>query len=335
MKKNVLVIAMCMTFVGVNAQLKVLQSGNATIGGGNSSFPYSSTTLSVNGSVSLKSTLDVMNLSNTNSGWGGQIRFTANNLSGINHIIVDNGSNQLILFPGYQNSNSSRNVTISGGLNVSGYAALAGGGYFSDQRLKTNIIPLKGSLDKIMQLRGVTYTWQRDITIMSGDQKIPLTEGLPEGPQIGFIAQEVEQIVPEIVKETTLGYKALEYHTITALLVDAMQEQQEQINRLESQLAAVQGNGTQIHPEARLGQNYPNPFDNSTTIEYDLPLSYGQSELFITDLQGKKIFSLPMEAGEKLKINVSSDRLTEGIYLYSIVSGGMVLTSRQFIVSKK
>jgi hypothetical protein len=336
MKKSVLVLASCMAIAGAHAQLKVLQTGNTTIGGGNSPFPYSNTRLSVNGSVSMKSSLELINLNNTNTGWGAQIRFTPNNLTGINHTIVDNGVNELIIYPGFNNGNATRHVQVYGGLNVSGYSALAGGGYFSDQRLKANIAPLNGSLDKIMQLRGVTYSWKKDVTITSGDQNISLTEGLPEGQQIGFIAQEVEKIIPEIVKETSLGYKALEYHTLTALLVNAMQEQQAQIKLLENKIEQLNQRdwSSSATNDIRLGINYPNPFDKTTVIAYSLPATYAQSELYITDLQGKLIFSLPLETGTDNKVEVSSDRLENGIYLYSIVSNGTVLITKQFVVSK-
>lgn len=336
-KKAILLSVSCMAFFNAEAQLKVLSDGSTTIGGGNSPFPYTSTKLSINGSASLKSSLDIMNLSNTGATWGGQIRFTTNNLTGINHTIIDNGANELILYSGYNNSNSTRRVTIVGGLNVSGYSALAGGGYFSDERLKTNIVSLEGSLEKVMRLRGVQYTWMENISVKSGDQSFPITEGLPKGPQIGFIAQEVEKVLPEVVKETSMGYKALEYHTLTALLVSAMQEQQEKIEELSNRLREIsqqQSNGSSANEEVRLGQNYPNPFNTRTVIEYDLPEKYKKAELYVTTLQGEKISAIPLEAGMQKKVEISSEQMKSGIYLYSLVSEGMVLTSRQFVIAK-
>ncbi len=336
-KKAILLSVSCMALLNAQAQLKVLSDGSTTIGGGNSPFPYTSTKLSVNGSASVKSTFEVMNLNNTTSAWGGPIRFVPNNLSGINHVIVDNGVNELILYPGLINANSTRHVLIAGGLNVSGYSALAGGGYFSDERLKTNIVSLEGSLDKVMRLRGVQYSWAENVTVKSGEQSISLTEGLPKGPQIGFIAQEVEKVLPEVVKETTLGYKALEYHTLTALLVNAMQEQQAKIDELSNRLREIseqQANGSSSNEEVRLGQNYPNPFNARTVIEYDLPEKYRKAELYITTLQGEKISAIPLEAGMQKKVEISSEQMKSGIYLYSLVSEGMVLTSRQFVIAK-
>ncbi|MNJ83720.1 hypothetical protein D3C87_11420 [compost metagenome] len=337
-KRAILLSVSCMALFNVQAQLKVLSDGSTTIGGGNSPFPYTSTKLSINGTASLKSSIDIMNLNNANTGWGAQLRFTRNNLTGINHTIVDNGVDELILYPGFSNATSARHVLIAGGLNVSGYSALAGGGYFSDGRLKTNIVPLEGSLEKVMRLRGVQYTWAENVVVKSGDQSISLTEGLPKGPQIGFIAQEVEKVLPEVVKETSLGYKALEYHTLTALLVNAIQEQQAKIEELSNRLREIseqQANGSSPNvEEVRLGQNYPNPFNTRTVIEYDLPEKYRKAELYVTTLQGEKIIAISLEAGMQKKVEISSEQLKSGIYLYSLVSEGTVLTSRQFVISK-
>ena len=85
----------------------------------------------------------------------------------------------------------------------------------SDIKLKTNIKPLENSLDKVLQLRGVEY----DRT----DYEVH---------QIGMIAQEVEQVIPDLVQEDSEGTKVLHYQNLTAVLVEAIKEQQQQINTL-------------------------------------------------------------------------------------------------------
>ena len=339
-----LTIAIGITMVTTaKAQLKVLQNGNTTIGGGNSSFPYQQTKLSVNGSTSLKSSLEIMNLNNSSTGWGGQIRFTSNNLSGINHIIADNGAHEMILYPGYSHSNSSsRKVSLIGALDVYGYSSLAGGGYFSDVNLKENITKLEGSLEKIMKLQGVNFNWKKGIVKKNGDKKIDITAGLPKGKQLGFIAQEVEAVIPEIVNNTTSGYKSLEYHTITALLVEAMKEQQSQIKHLEALLTDLnektekQTNNTykDKSTSVSLSQNIPNPFGNVTKIKYSLPKSYGNGTLMISDLQGKTLQSISLKAGLNQVLEVSSEKLQNGIYLYSMIVEGNVLKTKRFVISK-
>ena len=85
----------------------------------------------------------------------------------------------------------------------------------SDIKLKTNIKPLENSLNKVMNLRGVEY------------DRIDY-----EKHQIGMIAQEVEQVIPDLVHENSEGTKVLEYTHLTAVLVEAIKEQQKQIENL-------------------------------------------------------------------------------------------------------
>lgn len=103
---------------------------------------------------------------------------------------------------------------------------------FSDRRLKTNIKKTENNLDKILSLNPVEYTWK---------------EGPREGvKEIGLIAQEVEEVVPEVVRlqsrhhdEKTEGeeYKQVDYEHLVSTLIGAMQEQQKQIDELKSQMA--------------------------------------------------------------------------------------------------
>ena len=102
----------------------------------------------------------------------------------------------------------------------------------SDSRLKDNIITLGGALDKIKSLRGVSYTWN------SGKRK--------NTNDIGLIAQEVEKILPEVITEKKMplmegvdpdtDYKTVNYEKIVPVLIEAIKEQQEQIDKLKKQI---------------------------------------------------------------------------------------------------
>jgi hypothetical protein len=82
----------------------------------------------------------------------------------------------------------------------------------SDIRLKENIYTLDNSLNKVLQLRGVNFTWKSEPQM---------------GTRIGFIAQEVEKIIPELVFTNDVdGYKGVNYAEMTAVLVEAIKEQQ-------------------------------------------------------------------------------------------------------------
>lgn len=86
----------------------------------------------------------------------------------------------------------------------------------SDERLKYNIRTIKNSLEKVSNLRGVEFEFKKD-----------------NKKQIGVIAQEVEKIIPEVVGENPDGYKGVQYGNLVGLLIEAIKEQQEQINELK------------------------------------------------------------------------------------------------------
>ena len=102
----------------------------------------------------------------------------------------------------------------------------------SDERLKDNIKTIPNALDKVMQLRGVEFDW--NATSRKGNH------------DIGVIAQEVEKVLPEIVKEHTLctgeftnnekEFKTVDYDKMIGVLIEAIKEQQVQIDELKTHI---------------------------------------------------------------------------------------------------
>ena len=97
--------------------------------------------------------------------------------------------------------------------------------YGSDRRLKENISPITNPIDKINQIGGYEYDW------------IPM-EGIHEneGHDIGVIAQEIQEVLPEIVTRRENGYLAVKYERIVALLIECVKEQQIQIDELKNSI---------------------------------------------------------------------------------------------------
>lgn len=95
----------------------------------------------------------------------------------------------------------------------------------SDERLKEDIETVKGALEAVMQLRGVTYHWKD----REQDPKL----------QIGLIAQELEKVYPELVDADTEGFKSVQYSKLVAVLIEGIKEQQEQINELQSKVKEI------------------------------------------------------------------------------------------------
>jgi hypothetical protein len=99
----------------------------------------------------------------------------------------------------------------------------------SDVRFKKDISPIENPLAKVMQLRGVNFNWNTS----AFPQRM-----FSEKRTMGFIAQEVEKVVPEIVQteNTTEGYKSVQYDKVVALLVEAVKAQQKQIQQLKREV---------------------------------------------------------------------------------------------------
>ena len=91
----------------------------------------------------------------------------------------------------------------------------------SDIRLKTNVTKIKDPLDKLGKINGYMYDW-----IENGDTP-------HKGRDVGVIAQEIEEILPELTITRDNGYKAVKYDKIVALLIECIKEQQKQIDALK------------------------------------------------------------------------------------------------------
>jgi hypothetical protein len=171
----------------------------------------------------------------------------------VSYILEDNGS--IRLYP-YNDTYIDSNAYISGLLNVSGTSSLAGivtvtnhtnatssttgalqvqGGIgltgnlyaggevyaYSDQALKTNLEIIPNAVEKVKQING--YTFER-------------IDETTNKRHAGVIAQEVEKILPEVVFEDENGMKSVAYQNMVALLIEAIKEQQKEIDYLKSKL---------------------------------------------------------------------------------------------------
>lgn len=103
--------------------------------------------------------------------------------------------------------------------------------YSSDKRLKENIKPLENALDKLNEIRGVSFDWtEEEIEKRGGVDGYFVRKN-----DIGVIAQEIESVIPEAVATREDGFKAVRYELIVPLLIQAIKEQQAQIDALKKQ----------------------------------------------------------------------------------------------------
>jgi hypothetical protein len=126
---------------------------------------------------------------------------------------------------------SNGNLTITGslgtgsGLSVSGSITATGditAFFTSDRRLKNNISPIADALNKVNKISGNTFEWNEN----SGKT----------GNDVGVIAQEIAEVIPEAVVERDNGYLAVRYELITPLLIEAVKELTSKVENLEHKL---------------------------------------------------------------------------------------------------
>ena len=184
---------------------------------------------------------------------GFQSGAAATNLS--NKLYIDNEDTTLPLIQGdfdadylriYGNvgigtsSSTSYGLVVNGGTssNYSIYAYKGGytnGSWYgaSDERFKENIQPIENAIDKIMAIKGVTFDWK---TSTFSEMEFS------DRQQIGVIAQDLEKVLPELVSEDEQGYKAVAYDKLTAVLIEAIKEQQDVIEKQQLEIEALKAN---------------------------------------------------------------------------------------------
>jgi hypothetical protein len=144
-----------------------------------------------------------------------------NNASGGTNLVVVNGR------VGVNMANPNYSLQINGTL--AGNAAYIN---LSDQRYKTDIKPINNAVQKMMQLRGVSFIWKKQMPgYHSPDNQL----------HTGFIAQEVEQVLPQAVATAadSLKTKALAYNEVIPVLVEAIKQQQKQTQQQQKEIAGL------------------------------------------------------------------------------------------------
>lgn len=202
-------------------------------------------------------------------------------------------------------------------------------GYFwssSDVRFKRDITPVASALDKVTSLEGVSYNYRTD--------EFP-DRDFSKSRTYGLIAQNVEEVIPELVATSEDGYKAVNYSGLIPVLVEAIKEQQTRIEELEEMIAEKSSSDyTDIieTSEAKLFQNYPNPFNETTYIEYTLPDNYGSPALYIYDMNGRQIDRFVL-TDENDSVEIQAGQLAAGMYIYTLIVDGREIDTKRMILT--
>jgi hypothetical protein len=210
----------------------------------------------------------------------------------------------------------------------------------SDNRLKTEIAPLRNVLGKVKDLRPIWYHINSD-----PNQKKTL----------GFMAQEVESVLPDFV-DSQKEYKTLTYDYFGVLAIKAIQEQQEiieekedRIRDLEQRLADLEETLERVvqHVElpaetespvvltdARLGQNEPNPSLGTTRIPFTIPTSARSATLRVTASNGQLIKEIAIDQRGQGQLTLQTGQLSPAAYQYTLWIDGQAVATKQMLIQK-
>ncbi len=235
----------------------------------------------------------------------------------------------------------------------------------SDARLKKDVSNFNDGLALVQKIHPVWFNY-------TGEAGMPTNER-----GIGTLAQELQNIAPYMVKEWTYtgkdgekkNYLAVDYGAMDFVLVNAIKEQQvqiekknsqleqqqEEINTMKSRIASietalsqccngVEGNTTGTNAadkvtssnseKASLEQNIPNPFTQRTLIKYFIPQKSVYASLRIYKMDGTEVLNIKIDNTGFGQSEISGGTLEAGIYTYILLVDGKVADTRQMILSK-
>jgi hypothetical protein len=233
----------------------------------------------------------------------------------------------------------------------------------SDERFKENVEPVEGVLNSLESLEAVSYTLKNDCAKLR--QQVanmnPITEKgskdkvffdqfyaaqVQGSERYGFLAQNVKEVFPQLVHTDNSGYMYVDYIGLIPILVQS-------INELRAELAAVKGEqqdeqGTMMQApaqsgqneivealsDAKLYQNAPNPWSSETVIRFRLPQDVANAMIYIYDMQGSQLKSIPAQGRGESQVTITANNLGAGMYIYALVADGQLIDSKQMILTK-
>ena len=231
----------------------------------------------------------------------------------------------------------------------------------SDERYKEDIEPVEDVLGSLQTLEPVTYRLKSHLAAgrmadapLQGKNRSEMEaneryyQNLEKSSErYGFLAQNVKEVFPQLVHTDENGFMSVDYIGLIPILVQS-------INELRTELAAVKGEAQEedatpmmLSPQqsaqneleaglgvAKLDQNAPNPWNSETVIRYSLPESVGLAFIYIYDMQGAQLKSIPANGRGESQITLTARDLKAGMYLYALVADGTLIDSKQMILTK-
>lgn len=229
---------------------------------------------------------------------------------------------------------------------------------FSDRKFKSNITTMESSLDKIMALNPSTYNYKSGYGV-----------NFDKNLHFGLLADEVEKVMPELVRESvtptkrdpktgerTSGgetFKSVNYIGLVPVLISAVQEQQSEIEAKNAEIAdltdriqRLESAFTEATPDAKslagsnysnlasLNQNSPNPFKEKTVISYNLPESTVNASIKVFSLSGEELKTVSLSGKGNGSVEISGGSFAAGTYTYQLVIDGKTVDTKIMVITK-
>lgn len=207
----------------------------------------------------------------------------------------------------------------------------------SDSTTKTNITKLESGLETVLLLEPKSYNRIMDST------------GTAErNVSYGFLAQDVQEINPNLVVYGMDSALLLHTTQIIPFLVLGVQQQQVMIDSLSNHITKLENalyNGgidgetagimtNQSGELIELGQNNPNPFKESTSIPYNIPATTKSAQIIVYNMRGEQLKAYPISNFGEGQLIIEGSTFKAGMYMYALIVDGQFIDSKKMILSK-
>ena len=234
----------------------------------------------------------------------------------------------------------------------------------SDERFKENVEPVEGVLSSLENLEAVTYTLKNNTPQCRNinASRPALTDKAKQDKEFfdklyadreqgderyGFLAQNVKDVFPQLVHTDNSGYMYVDYIGLIPILVQSINELSAKLEALTGEkqedgaaaplLKAMQASQVEIGAGVnapKLYQNTPNPWSSETVIRYSLPQEVANACIYIYDMQGAQLKSIPAQGRGESQVTLNAHDLNAGMYIYALVADGQLIDSKQMIITK-
>jgi flagellar hook assembly protein FlgD len=259
---------------------------------------------------------------------------------------------------------------------IYGYSQTGWAGYFSGpvftsgsynasaRKLKQNITDLTSAMALISKLKPKEYEYKQDGAYKSMN--------LPKGKRYGLIAEELEEVFPNLIKAANfdsrleqsldatenrqapasvkIDFKAVNYTELIPIMIKGMQEQEKEKGELKEEVQDLKGQIAELRKmvlelkngrtgsvsltSAYLEQNTPNPVSGTTTIRYHVPETSTSARLTLTNAKGQVVKTVSLNNKGTGQLSLSTISLAAGTYNYTLYVDGKQADTKRLIIAR-